>query len=299
MATRNPEASAEKAYAAASADVPVTAPQATASKASVEVTPVVAAPAAKVATPVPAKPAKRAAKPVAAKRVAKPVAAKVKPVTAKVTAKAAPAKKAAVKVAKKATKTVRTAPVAAQRTVKSTLAAVTAAAPTETVLGFARKGQTMITETTTKMTEEATKFAQDAKVRGEAMIADMRARAETATVKGQEFVKEATEFSRGNVEAMVESAKIVGTGMQAMGQEFVAVAKASVEDTTAAAKRYAAVKTPSEFFALQTELTRASIDAMVKNGSKATEMSVKLANDAFQPISNRISVAMSKLKSAA
>ena len=70
-------------------------------------------------------------------------------------------------------------------------------------------------------------------------------------------------------------------------------------DTTEAAQRYAAVKTPAEFFQLQSELSRTALDSAVKQGAKTTEMTVKLANDAFQPLSNRISLAVSKLKTAA
>ena len=314
MATRNSDASAEKAYAAASAEVPISTSPNAAPSIPAAAAPQTATPAKSVAAPV-----AKSAKPVTSARktiTAKTATAKTAPVNT-TTAKSVVAKAAKVAVAKPAaakstvTKAVAakritakpTAVATARRTVKSTLAAVSSAAPTEAVLGFARKGQTMINETTTKMTakmtEEATRIASEAKVRGEALVTDMQARAQTAASKGQEFAKDAAEFSRGNVEAIVESAKIVGTGMQAMGQEFATFAKASVEDTTAAAKRYAAIKTPAEFFALQTELTRSAIDAMVKNGSKTTEMTVKLANDAFQPISNRIALAVSKLKSAA
>ena len=117
--------------------------------------------------------------------------------------------------------------------------------------------------------------------------------------KGQEIAKEAVEFSKGNLEAMVEAGKIAAKGGEAIAQDLAAYAKQSFTDTTAAAKRYAEVKTPADFFQLQTELTKTAFDTMVKQGSKTTELSVKLANDAFQPISNRIALAVSKLKSAA
>lgn len=157
----------------------------------------------------------------------------------------------------------------------------------------------MITETTTKITEEATKVANEAKARAEAFAGDFQARAKAAAEKGQEFAKDAVEFNKGNVEAIVESLKITAKGMQTMGEELVGFAKETVADTTDAAKRYAAVKSPTEFFQLQSELSKTALDKAVKNGAKATEMTVKLANDAFQPISSRIAVAVSKLKTAA
>ena len=161
------------------------------------------------------------------------------------------------------------------------------------------KGQTMITEATTKFTEEATKVASQAKAQAETTFADMQTRAKAAAEKSQEFAKDAVEFSKGNVEAMVESAKIAAKGFETVGQEIMSFAKQSMTDTTEAAKRYSSVKTPTEFFQLQSELSKSALDSLVKHGAKTTELSVKLANDAFQPISNRIALAVSKLKSAA
>ena len=50
---------------------------------------------------------------------------------------------------------------------------------------------------------------------------------------------------------------------------------------------------------LQGELARRNFDAMVSYGSKRTEAWVKLYNEAFAPISNRVSVAVEKVSKAA
>lgn len=180
--------------------------------------------------------------------------------------------------------------------IESSTPTETVAAPAATLLS---KGQTMITEAATKMTEEATRLSSEAKARTEAMVGDMQTRAKAAAEKGQEFAKDAVDFSKGNVEAVVESMKIAAKGMTEMGQELAGFAREAVADTTEAAKRYAAVKSPTEFFQLQSELSKTALDNAVKNGAKATEMTVKLVNDAFQPISNRIALGVSKFKNAA
>ncbi len=264
MASRTDDSSAEQAYAAASAAAPVVA-KVTASEAAPAVKPRAAAKPRAIRAPV-------AAKAAAPKQAAKPT--RVKPA-----------------VVRKAIRSVAPARAAATR---STLVAAAQSAK-----AFSTKGQTMITDTMTKMTEEASKVAADARTRGEAMIGEMKTRAEAMTAKGQVYAKDAVEFSRSNLEAMVESAKITAKGVEAMGSEMIAFTKAQAEVTTNAAKRYAAVKSPTEFLALNTELSKAALETMVKQGSKTTEMTVKLANDAFQPISNRIAIAISKLKSAA
>ena len=61
----------------------------------------------------------------------------------------------------------------------------------------------------------------------------------------------------------------------------------------------AAVEAPTELFQLQGEIARRNFDAVVAYGSKRTEAWVKLYNDAFAPISNRVSVAVEKVKTAA
>lgn len=157
----------------------------------------------------------------------------------------------------------------------------------------------MVNEATAKFTEEATKVANEAKARTEAFVADFQSRAREAAEKSQDLAKDAVDFSKGNVEALVDAARIAAKGFEAVSQELVAYAKQAMTDTTEAAQRYAAVKTPAEFFQLQSELSRTALDSAVKQGAKTTEMTVKLANDAFQPLSNRISLAVSKLKTAA
>jgi hypothetical protein len=59
------------------------------------------------------------------------------------------------------------------------------------------------------------------------------------------------------------------------------------------------VKSPTEFVQLQGKLVSRNFDATVAQFSKTTEAWVKLANDTFAPISNRVSVAMEKVRKAA
>jgi phasin family protein len=68
---------------------------------------------------------------------------------------------------------------------------------------------------------------------------------------------------------------------------------------TADVKEMAAVKSPADFFKFQSEMLRRSFDAAVATGSKNTEAMFKLTNDAFAPISNRVSMAVEKVSKAA
>ena len=260
------DAAAEKAFAEAAekktAEAAKAAPKAVeAPKADPVVTEAVAAPVAKPA----AKPAAKK-KVVAKKAVAKKAAAK------KVTAtKKAPAKKPV------AAKKIKAAPkkaVATKTTPISTLK--------ETIMATAK------TAKTTDFTAKAKELA-----------ADVQTRAKAAYDKGAEVTADVVEFQKGNLEALVESGKILAAGVQDMGRTYVEEAKVAVETVQADVKKAAAVKSPTELFQLQGEIARRNFDALVSTTSKNTEAFLKLANEAFAPVSSRMSLAAEKFSKAA
>jgi phasin family protein len=227
-----------------------------------------------------------AAKPVAAPvapTVAAPAAAPVK--TKTVAAKAKPVQKKAAKPAAK-----KVAPKkAAAKTPKPVNAPKTKAAP-KPVAAAAKGFKTM--------NDTVKKFAEDAKTRAEALTADFQERSKEALAKSSKLAEEAVEFNKANVEAFVEAGKIAAKGIETLGQEGVAFARKSFEDTSAALKGYTAVKSPTEFFKLYAENSKKAFDAAVAQTSKTSELVVKLTNDSFAPISNRVSVITSKMKAA-
>lgn len=126
---------------------------------------------------------------------------------------------------------------------------------------------------------------------------------QTAFKDAQEKAKvalgDAGTFAKGNVEAMVESSKILATGLQDMTKGYVEETKTSFEAMTADVKDLAAVKSPTEFFEKQSALMRKNFDAAVAASSKNSEAMLKLVNEAFQPISTRVSLAVEKIKTVA
>ena len=207
----------------------------------------------------------------APKAKAKPAAIKK---VVKATAKKKPVKKAAAK--KAAPKKVKAA---AKKAAKPTNAIAQAK---DTIMATAKKAQNT----------DFTKTAKEA-------LADVQTRAKTVFAKTGELASEVTEFNKGNVEAVVESGKIFFAGMQDMGRQQVAATKSVVKTVQGDFKKVAAVKSPTELVQLQGELARRNFDAAVSFGSKNTEALVKLYNDAFAPLSSRMSVAAEKLKKAA
>lgn len=226
-----------------------------------------------------AKPATPAAPAVA--EAAAPTPAKVEaPKTKTVKAKAKPVQKKAAKPATKA---------APKKAAAKTIAPKIKVAPKP--VAAATKGFKTMNDTVKK-------FAEDAKARTEALTADLGERAKEALAKSSKLAEEAVEFNKANVEALVEAGKIAAKNFETLGQEGVAFARKSFEDTSAALKGYTAVKSPAEFFKLYAENSKKAFDAAVAQTSKTSELVVKMTNDSFAPISNRVSVITSKMKAA-
>ncbi|HEX5477297.1 MAG TPA: phasin family protein [Burkholderiales bacterium] len=130
-------------------------------------------------------------------------------------------------------------------------------------------------------------------------MSEMQSKAKTAYDKGAQVAAEATEFAKGNVEALVESGKIYAAGVQDLGRAYAEEAKTAYETLTADLKDLAAVKSPAELFQLQGKLARRNFDALVAYGSKNTDAAIKLASESFAPISGRLSLAAEKVAKAA
>lgn len=218
-----------------------------------------------------------------------------KPAPAKTTPNKAPAKKAAAKktAAKPATKKVAA---------KKTTAPKTAAKKTTTTKAAPKRkpaaAKSPVPTKDTIMTKAQTKAA-DLTAQAKEGLSDIQARAKTAFDKGSEIATDMGEFTKGNVEAVVESGKILASGMQDIAKGYIAEGKTAVETMTADVKDVAAVKSPTEFVELQSKIVSRNFDATVATFSKNTETMVKLANDAFAPLSTRMSLAMEKVRKAA
>ena len=262
--------------------------------------PVVKAPAkaAFVAKAPAAKPAaKPAAAPVAAKAAvaAAPVAAKpAPPVAAKIELPApAPAAPAAIEpvtnlVAEAAVKAPEPEKIleTIAETVPETIDAVTPVATAPAA----------IIQKEVKTMEANLKNAAE---KAQTLFAEANERAKAAVEKGTKLFEEANEFSKGNIEAIVESGKIAAKGFESFGQDAADYSRKQFEGATAALKSLSTIKSPTDFFKLQSDYVRSSFDSIVAQTSKNTEAMLKLAGEVAQPISNRVALAAEKVKIAA
>lgn len=140
---------------------------------------------------------------------------------------------------------------------------------------------------------------ENATEKAQALFAEWNDRTKAAVEKSTKLVEEANDFAKGNVEALVESGRIAAKGFEGLGQDAAEYGRKSFETATAALKNLSSVKSPTDFFKLQSDYFRGAFDSYVAEASKNTEALIKLASDAAQPLSNRVAVAAEKVKTAA
>jgi hypothetical protein len=129
--------------------------------------------------------------------------------------------------------------------------------------------------------------------------ADVQTKAKLALAKGSAVLGEASTFTKGNVEALVTSGKILGTGLKGLGMTYAAEGKSAYATVTADVKELTQVKSPVEFVRLQTSILRRNMDHALNFGGKNSETVLKLAGEVFAPISARASLAVQKVTKAA
>ena len=147
--------------------------------------------------------------------------------------------------------------------------------------------------------ETGKKFAEETKAKLESVYADLNEKAKVSVEKSTKAIEELSDITKGNVEALVESGKIAAKGIETLGQDAVDYSRKSFEKATASLKSFSAVKTPTEFFQLQSQLFSSSFDELTKEAAKNGEALIKLAGDVAQPLTARLTVVTDKVKSLA
>lgn len=212
-------------------------------------------------------------------------------------AAAAPAK-AAAKVIKAATTPAkpRTAKTRTAKPARAAKPARKAGRPAKRAVAAAATQTNRIQNEGTRIMKKETAQVAD---RLQAVFGDVNERARTQIERNTRIAEELTELSKGNVEAMVASTKIVAKGLETVGQEVAEYSRKSFEGASAALKSFTEVKSATDFFRLQSDFARTSFDGFVSESSKLSETMIKLAGDVAEPLASRYSVAAERVKAAA
>ena len=165
----------------------------------------------------------------------------------------------------------------------------------------ARKAVRRMTKGVKKManTNKAAETGQIAAEQFRAAFGDINERAKAAAEKSAKLVEELADLTRGNVEALVASSKIAAKGVETLSQDAAEYSRKSFEEASAVLKRFAEVKSATDFFKLQGDYARSAFDAAVAESARVSETVLKLAGDVAEPINSRYTIAAERVKTLA
>jgi phasin family protein len=151
-------------------------------------------------------------------------------------------------------------------------------------------------ETVKSTVSQLSKTAEEAVANGKAAMEQITVKSKEAVEQSMKSLDEMTEMARGNVEALLASARAASAGIEAIASHVADLSRTRFEEASTAMKAMTAAKTPTELMQLQSDFAKGQFDAAVGEFSKMTEMMVKLAGEVMEPVQNRIAIATDKLK---
>ncbi|MBC8339380.1 MAG: phasin family protein [Rhodospirillales bacterium] len=110
-------------------------------------------------------------------------------------------------------------------------------------------------------------------------------------IKGYE---QAVAYSKESIDAVMKSNAIFVKGLQDINTVLFGLAQASLEDSVAATQRIFDCKTVSDVMDTQAELAKAGYEKALDDSRKVSELSVKVAEAASQPITKQVNAAVEK-----
>jgi len=150
-------------------------------------------------------------------------------------------------------------------------------------------------KTATAVNEEALKAGVDAVQQGyEQAIAATREQVEKFAPGATKGFEELSVFGKQNMEAAVAISTIAAKGFEILGKEIAAYNQKALEAGVANTKTLMGAKTFQEAVELQTGFARQGLDDLVAEGTKLSELSLKVAQDTAGPLNARVNAAVEK-----
>lgn len=156
-----------------------------------------------------------------------------------------------------------------------------------------------VSEKASDTADKVRKTAEEIAGKAREAVKDAQTRAKAALEKNKVALSDASAFVKGNFEAVVESGKILVSGVKVIGKTYVEDTKSNFGTFKVDVQEFRGIKSPKDFVKLQGTILRKYIDGAAARNSKNGEAVLKLANEAIQPISNRVSLVREKIKKAA
>ena len=135
-------------------------------------------------------------------------------------------------------------------------------------------------------------------LRGAAPAMDMGAAKEQMEKSGTQLFhgyEDMAQLNKENMEAAVKSSQILAKAAEQMGKAIAGFTQSSLELSAQAGQAMLGAKTLRDFVELQSEYAKNSFDHVVAGTAKISDMAVKVANEAIEPISQRVNEAVEKV----
>lgn len=174
---------------------------------------------------------------------------------------------------------------------KTTTAAAAATETTDT----ATKAVEATLNTARETVEEAVKTTQEAAVRKFDEVVEMgKGQMEQAGNRMFKGYEELAEMQKANMDAVVASASELMKGSEEMGKAIFTIGRSNLDHSLSATKSLMTAKSVREFVDLQSDYVKQSIDTMMSDASRLSDMAMKLASSSVEPIQNRVNVVVER-----
>jgi phasin family protein len=124
------------------------------------------------------------------------------------------------------------------------------------------------------------------------MTKDQVEKASKSLIKGYD---ELTEMTQKNVEAFVKAGNAWAKGAESIGKAYFNLAQVSAEAGVEVAQAMFAAKTLKDVVDVHSGYTKASLETIVAEGKKINDMTLKVANEAFEPIQHQVNANIEKV----
>lgn len=142
-----------------------------------------------------------------------------------------------------------------------------------------------------KTVEQAMKASTEGYEQAMSMTKEQVEKASAAFFKGYD---EVATLNKQNVEAMVKASDVLAKGAESVGKAYFDFAQSSAEASVEATKAMMGAKTVKDMVDIQSDYARTSFDNFMAESTRISEMTVKLANEAFAPIQAQVNAAFEK-----
>jgi len=111
--------------------------------------------------------------------------------------------------------------------------------------------------------------------------------------------EESLKQQKQNIDACTQAATLYMKGAEQISQAYWTFCQNITQDTMSATKDMMNAKNMKEFIDMQSDVTKTTFEKCVNEGGKLSEMSVKVANEASQPLQKRANQAVQDAQAAA